>query len=680
MADTTTTGNNAVNRADSMELLTTQERIPERVRRLEQTITGGLAGSGGGGGAPTGPAGGDLTGTYPNPQIAAGTIIDSDVAVANKDGAAGTPSMRTLGTGAQQAASGADTRLSDPRPPSGAASGDLSGSYPSPQIAAGAIMDADVNAVAAIAESKLALASDAAAATPSRRSLGTGPFQAAAGNDARLNDQRIPTGAAGGDLSSTYPSPTIAPRILYGIRANQILSGGGVITVAASRLKWGTRFIAISGGRGAATAPSGYFDISMPPVGTVITGVGGASNDTVTIDGIALSAWIALYYIPPLGGSTATVNANFRLVLYTADVTIPPEWILVAYVNSDAPQHVIVPPGVPIPTTGGTYTMGSGTSGAAGGDLSGTYPNPQIAAGAIVDADINAAAAIALSKLATNPLARANHTGTQIAATISDFDTQVRTSRLDQMAIPTAPVSLNSQKITSLATPTVPADAASKGYVDALIGPEVSVGAAEPSPRTSQLLWLDMDEPEVPIMAGTPPLVTALPTTGLLDGMEIYYQNAAMATDGIIWHLRYNAGSASTYKWEWIGGTPIVSSLLAAVTCTSAVYGDTTGTPGPDWTSVLPGEYRLELRVTAQQNLVPGYLFAGVSIGVAGPAEDMVGNRFASVNAPVSGASIPFLKAIPAATLVRARYRVTSDGGTATLTNRGLIVTPVRVG
>ena len=43
----------------------------------------------------------------------------------------------------------------------------------------------------------------------------------------------------------------------------------------------------------------------------------------------------------------------------------------------------------------------------------------------IVNADIDVAAAIDLSKLATDPLARANHTGTQLAATISDFNTAV---------------------------------------------------------------------------------------------------------------------------------------------------------------------------------------------------------------------------------------------------------------
>lgn len=76
---------------------------------------------------------------------------------------------------------------------------------------------------------------------------------------------------------------------------------------------------------------------------------------------------------------------------------------------------------------------------------------------------------IANTALTTNPLARANHTGTQTASTISDFDTQVRTSRLDQMAAPTGSVSLNSQKITGLATPTAGTDAANKDYVDGAV-------------------------------------------------------------------------------------------------------------------------------------------------------------------------------------------------------------------
>jgi hypothetical protein len=92
-----------------------------------------------------------------------------------------------------------------------------------------------------------------------------------------------------------------------------------------------------------------------------------------------------------------------------------------------------------------------------------------IGANTIVDADINASAAIALSKLASDPLARANHTGTQLAATVSDFDTQVRTSRLDQMTAPTGDVAFNAQKITGLADPTLAQDAATKAYTDTQI-------------------------------------------------------------------------------------------------------------------------------------------------------------------------------------------------------------------
>ena len=55
---------------------------------------------------------------------------------------------------------------------------------------------------------------------------------------------------------------------------------------------------------------------------------------------------------------------------------------------------------------------------------------------------------------------------TLTAAKISDFDTQVRLSRLDQMTAPTASVAFNSQKITGLLDPTSSQDAATKNYVD----------------------------------------------------------------------------------------------------------------------------------------------------------------------------------------------------------------------
>jgi len=100
--------------------------------------------------------------------------------------------------------------------------------------------------------------------------------------------------------------------------------------------------------------------------------------------------------------------------------------------------------------------------------LGGTITSADLVDGTIVASDI-ANGTITAAKMVTDPYARANHTGTQTASTVSDFDTQVRTSRLDQMAAPTGSVSVNSQKITSLATPTVGTDASTKAYVDAQI-------------------------------------------------------------------------------------------------------------------------------------------------------------------------------------------------------------------
>lgn len=69
-----------------------------------------------------------------------------------------------------------------------------------------------------------------------------------------------------------------------------------------------------------------------------------------------------------------------------------------------------------------------------------------------------------------------------------------------------------------------------------------------------------------------PERVTSLPAYPF-DGQEVYY--VADATNGIIWHLRYNA-SGGTYKWEFVGGNHLeVVQTAPAVQFTAdlATYG-----------------------------------------------------------------------------------------------------------
>lgn len=109
-------------------------------------------------------------------------------------------------------------------------------------------------------------------------------------------------------------------------------------------------------------------------------------------------------------------------------------------------------------------------------------------------------------------------------------------------------------------------------------------------------------------LPGNPPLLTVVQFQALRnfpDGYEVYVQVDASA--GIIWHLRYNATSGSSYKWEVVGKQTELFAEIATQESPPSSFGNMT-TVGPAVALPLPGDYDLS------------YGFEGVNAVAAGVA------------------------------------------------------------
>lgn len=174
--------------------------------------------------------------------------------------------------------------------------------------------------------------------------------------------------------------------------------------------------------------------------------------------------------------------------------------------------------------------------------------------------------------------------------------------------------------------------------------------------------------------------VTSLPGSPY-DGQEIYY--LADATNGVVWHLKYRAASASAYKWEYVGGSEMLSGVDTQETNTADNTWRALATAGPSVTVPLAGDYEVKIEGEMINGIVNGTTAMGYDVGATAASFTDAARHNEPTGAANSQTTVGRRRrktALAASTALVAKYLSNGGGSNGLFGFRSMRVRPVRVG
>jgi microcystin-dependent protein len=171
-------------------------------------------------------------------------------------------------------------------------------------------------------------------------------------------------------------------------------------------------------------------------------------------------------------------------------------------------------------------------------------------------------------------------------------------------------------------------------------------------------------------------LVSTLPASPT-DGMEIYF--LADAANGIVWHLRYRSAAPGSFKWEFVGGPPLIHQIDTDEGGTTTSYTDF-ATVGPQLTIPLAGDYIAEYGALSYQTVASVDNYYTPKLGAAAANDvDTALATFTGTSKLVTHQRTRRFNALAASALIKMQFKM-SAANAGSFRNRWLTLTPVRVG